>query len=546
MQFFSNLKIGSKVLLCFSVIVVISIIQGIFSTAHLKNISGGIKSTNTLTTEILIPATELKSQFRQLRIYAIRITSGYQKLIDEYESKIDTQLKETSGIIGKMQNAATDGQTAENIAAIKRDYDKYAMIFKQLYGILRDESKPFEQRISDAFAITKVEMKEIGNDADKNILDIIKREEKNLENLNQEAEAKTSPGPVIAFALIVSVLSILFSYMLSKSLGYRANRLVTATNKVADGDLTVTVSSRSRDEIGSLTTSVNTMIDHLRGVISSVIGHSETITASVEDLKKSSQGISESTSQIMNQTLAVSAASEEMAATSKEIATNCNAAALASEETKNTTQNSIDSVRATVAKIRDHSRKTEEDASIIAKLGEETKQIDTIIATIQDIANQTNLLALNAAIEAARAGEHGRGFAVVSDEVRALANRTAQSTQEINKMIKAVQDEVDVASVSFRDTVAQMEEIAAETEHLENSLDTIVSKVDDVNRQINQIAVATEEQTSTSLDMSANLQKIATLTQEVSASADNTLKATEAMSNLSDEMIEDTRKFRTE
>ncbi len=546
MQFFSNLKIGSKVLLCFSVIVVISIIQGIFSTAHLKNISGGIKSTNTLTTEILIPATELKSQFRQLRIYAIRITSGYQKLIDEYEGKIDTQLKETSGIIGKMQNAATDGQTAENIAAIKRDYDKYAMIFKQIFGILRDESKTFEQRTSDAFAITKVEMKEIGNDADKNILDIIKREEKNLENLNQEAEAKTSPGPVIAFALIVSVLSILFSYMLSRSLGYRANRLVTATNKVANGDLTVTVSSRSRDEIGSLTTSVNTMIDHLRGVISSVIGHSETITASVEDLKKSSQGISESTSQIMNQTLAVSAASEEMAATSKEIATNCNAAALASEETKNTTQNSIDSVRATVAKIRDHSRKTEEDASIIAKLGEETKQIDTIIATIQDIANQTNLLALNAAIEAARAGEHGRGFAVVSDEVRALANRTAQSTQEINKMIKAVQDEVDVASVSFRDTVAQMEEIAAETEHLENSLDTIVNKVDDVNRQINQIAVATEEQTSTSLDMSANLQKIATLTQEVSASADNTLKATEAMSNLSDEMIEDTRKFRTE
>lgn len=546
MQFFSNLKIGSKVLLCFAVIVVISIIQGIFSTTHLRDISRSMKSTNSLTTEILIPATELKSQFRQLRIYAIRITSGYQKLIDEYESKIDIQLKETAGIIGKMQNVATDAQTAENIAAVKRDYDKYAMIFKQLYGILRDESKPFEQRISDAFAITKVEMKEIGNDADKNILDIIKREEKNLENLNQEAEAKTSPGPVIAFALIVSVLSILFSYMLSRSLGYRANRLVTATNKVADGDLTVTVSSRSRDEIGSLTTSVNTMIDHLREVISSVIGHSETITASVEDLKKSSQGISESTSQIMNQTLAVSAASEEMAATSKEIATNCNAAALASEETKNTTQNSIDSVRATVAKIRDHSRKTEEDASIIAKLGEETKQIDTIIATIQDIANQTNLLALNAAIEAARAGEHGRGFAVVSDEVRALANRTAQSTQEINKMIKAVQDEVDVASVSFRDTVAQMEEIAAETEHLENSLDTIVSKVDDVNRQINQIAVATEEQTSTSLDMSANLQKIATLTQEVSASADNTLKATEAMSNLSDEMIEDTRKFRTE
>jgi methyl-accepting chemotaxis protein len=544
MQFFSDLKIRNKILLCFAVIVIIALIQGIFSTMHMKDISKSMKTANILTTELIIPATDLKSQFRQLRIYAIRITSGQPKLVEEYEIKISTQLKETGETIARIQKAAGTGQTAENIGAIKKDYEKYADIFKQLYTILRDESKPFEQRTEEAFAITKVEMKEIGNDADKNILEILKRGDKTLEKNNQEAEAKTSPAPMIAIAVIITILSLIFAQLLSKSLGSRTDRLVVAAEKVSDGDLTVEVSSKSRDEVGRLTTSINSMINSLRDIIKAMTGHSATISNSVSDLEKTSRQISESTAQILNQTIAVSAASEEMAATSKEIATNCNAAAVASEETKTTTQNSIDSVRATVAKIRDHSKKTEEDAGIIAKLGEETKQIDTIIATIQDIANQTNLLALNAAIEAARAGEHGRGFAVVSDEVRALANRTAQSTQEINKMIKAVQDEVDVASVSFRDTVQQMEEIAAETENIENTLDLIVNKVNDVNNQINQIAVATEEQTSTSMDMSSNLQKIALLTKDVSSNADSTLHATEAMAQLSEEMTADSMKFK--
>jgi methyl-accepting chemotaxis protein len=232
-----------------------------------------------------------------------------------------------------------------------------------------------------------------------------------------------------------------------------------------------------------------------------------------------------------------------MAATSKEIANNCNSAAMASEQTKETTLNSIETVRSTVSKIREHSKKTEEDASIIAKLGDETKQIDAIIATIQDIANQTNLLALNAAIEAARAGEHGRGFAVVSDEVRALANRTAQSTQEINKMIKAVQDEVSFASTSIGETVSQMEEIASETEQLEHWLDTIINQVNDVNNQINQIAVATEQQTATSNDMSQNLQKMADLTKEVSTNASDTVESASSMAKLSNEMADSAAKF---
>ncbi|MBQ8706500.1 MAG: methyl-accepting chemotaxis protein [Succinivibrionaceae bacterium] len=544
MSLFSNLKVGYKVLLCFSVIIVLTLIQGVAATANMSRLSSQVKGLNAMTTGVIIPATDLKAQFRQLRIYAIRITSGNERLLQEYDGKIKTQLKETADTIREMTRLAKDEATLSNLKDLSASLERYSSIFTRLYAILTDKSKSIEKRTEEAFAITKVDMKQVGNDADSEIMEILAREKQNFTAAGDEIERNASPWLTVSICLLCVALAVFFTLLLSKSFGSRANRLVQAANRVADCDLTVEVKSRSHDEIGNLTASIGAMIHHLRDIIAAMTGHSSTIGTAVDELERTSRTISESTSQILNQTLAVSAASEEMAATPKEIANNCNAAAVASEETKNTTHDSIESVRSTVAKIREHSRKTEEDARTIAKLGDETKQIDTIIATIQDIANQTNLLALNAAIEAARAGEHGRGFAVVSDEVRALANRTAQSTQEINKMIKAVQDEVEDANRSFAETVTQMEEIAAETEQIENSLDVIVGKVNDVNSQINQIAVATEEQTATSVDMSANLQKIAMLTKDVSANADDTLKATETMTTLSQEIIADTGKFR--
>ena len=190
----------------------------------------------------------------------------------------------------------------------------------------------------------------------------------------------------------------------------------------------------------------------------------------------------------------------------------------------------------TVQGIRQRSEKTKQDAEGVTALGQRTEQIGSIVATIQAIAAQTNLLALNAAIEAARAGEHGRGFAVVADEVRALAARTTHSTQEISDMIRTIQQEARAATESMDSSVAEMEQVAQEAEKLELTLDEILRQVNDVNLQITQIATAAEEQSATSAEISSNMTQITTVVQDMSQGAEESASSASQLARMADEM----------
>ena len=174
----------------------------------------------------------------------------------------------------------------------------------------------------------------------------------------------------------------------------------------------------------------------------------------------------------------------------------------------------MDKVRATVARIKEQSVYTREDAEKVIKLAEQSQAIGSIVATIDDIAAQTNLLALNAAIEAARAGEAGRGFAVVADEVRALASRTSQSTKEISAMVATVKADSEAATESMHNSVAQMEEMADHASELEATLNSIVQSVSNVNGQIVQIADAANQQTTATAEISTNMQGITEMAQQ--------------------------------
>ena len=211
-----------------------------------------------------------------------------------------------------------------------------------------------------------------------------------------------------------------------------------------------------------------------------------------------------------------------MVSTTSDIAKNCQEAAVNAEDSNNTTREGVAKVRLTIDAIQNQVVKSKEDAEQIRSLVDRAQKIGTIVQTIDEIASQTNLLALNAAIEAARAGEAGKGFAVVADEVRALASRTSKSTQEITSMVSQVQTEANQANESMTKSVESMDVLAQDASAIEELLNGIIDKVDVVNAQIGQIATAAEEQTAATSEISTNMQSITNSAQGFAAEVSTT------------------------
>jgi methyl-accepting chemotaxis protein len=233
-----------------------------------------------------------------------------------------------------------------------------------------------------------------------------------------------------------------------------------------------------------------------------------------------------------------------MAATSNDIAQNCHLAAEGAIRASQTALDGANVIDNTLAAIAQIAEKVQESAKTVEKLGVRGEQIGAIIETIEDIADQTNLLALNAAIEAARAGEQGRGFAVVADEVRALADRTTKATREIGEMIKAIQCETKEAVAAMEQGVYQVEKGTVEAAKSGQSLQEILQQINDVTMQVKQIAIAAEEQTATTGEISNNMQQINEVIQMTSRGAHESAVAAGQLSGNSEDLQGLVRQFR--
>lgn len=295
----------------------------------------------------------------------------------------------------------------------------------------------------------------------------------------------------------------------------------------ANGDLTHRAIVMQNDELGQMGGAFNSMLDKLQGFVSGVNDASGNLSASSQQLAAISEQTHQGVLQQQSETELVATAMNEMSATAQEVANNAASAANAALSADDQAKEGRGIVDTTINSIRALSTEVDKAAQVIQQLEEGAQDIGRVLEVIGGIAEQTNLLALNAAIEAARAGEQGRGFAVVADEVRTLAQRTQESTQEIKSMIESLQqsshEAVSVMEKGNQQTQISVEQAAKAGE----SLAAITSAVGLINEMNTQIAAAAEEQTAVAEEINSNIVRISQISGQTADGASETAASSE-------------------
>ncbi len=316
----------------------------------------------------------------------------------------------------------------------------------------------------------------------------------------------------------------------------RLNRVSAAMGRVADGDLSTTIKIFARDEIGDLGRAINRMLESMHSMVTSIKTTADQVASASTQLYATSEQIATGAEEVAAQAGTVATASEEMTCTSSEIAKNCLMAVESSKLASDSAESGAVVVQETVAEMNRIADRVKESSQTVESLGARSDQIGEIVGTIEDIADQTNLLALNAAIEAARAGEQGRGFAVVADEVRALAERTTKATKEIGAMIRAIQVETKSAVSSMEQGVQEVEQGTINAAKSGEALREILEQANSVTMQINQIATAAEQQTATTNEITNNIQQITDVVHETAKGSQESASAANQLSRLAEEL----------
>lgn len=344
----------------------------------------------------------------------------------------------------------------------------------------------------------------------------------------------------------ILALSIMLAWLVSRTVTGPIKAVVDTIRDIAqgEGDLTRRLPVLGKNEIGELSEWFNTFIGKLHGIINQVAGSSLQLASSSLELQQTTKQMTESIAQLSSQSTSLATAGEEMSATSGDIANNCHQAATNAGGATQKATEGVAVVGQSIAVMNSIAERVQNAASTVDALGVRSEQIGAIIGTIEDIADQTNLLALNAAIEAARAGEQGRGFAVVADEVRALAERTTRATKEIGEMIKAIQKETKDAVTSMEQSVSQVEQGTSHASDSGRSLQEILDIINNVTEQISQIATAAEEQTATTREISSNVMNLNDLAQQNDHALHETAVAANDVSRQAEELKDLVGQFR--
>ena len=351
---------------------------------------------------------------------------------------------------------------------------------------------------------------------------------------------------VIGVGIIALVIAILIAGLITRSI-VRPVCLASARMRdiaEGEGDLTQRLEVHGNDEVAQLGINFNKFVDRVHELVGQVAGATAQLAAAAEELSATSDETSHNVTRQQQETDQVATAMNEMTATAQEVARNAAQAADAASEADDETRTGQRVVSQTITAIRELVGEVENATDVIHRLETDSEEIGKVLDVIRGIAEQTNLLALNAAIEAARAGEQGRGFAVVADEVRTLAQRTQESTQEIQDMIERLQTGAANAVQVMGEGQKRAHSTAERAGEADGSLKAITAAVGRINEMNAQIASAAEEQTAVAEEINRNIVNISQAVNDTTQGAQHTAQASDELARLAADLQNRVGQFR--
>jgi methyl-accepting chemotaxis protein len=524
-----NMNIAPRAFLGFAFIAALVIGLSVFSVNRMALIrQATIDMESNQLPSIATLSVMLENSLR------LRITS-FRTLVNREPASLRETDARIAELIGKLQTAK------KAYAALPTGADELA-VFKQfeatLSTFLEIQAKVLElsgqDKIEDMRVLINTRMKEATDLMGAQINQLILMNTKGATDaaaLSSQQYDSANIG-IIAVSVVAVLLTILLAWLLTRSIVNPLSRAVRAAEEIAAGDLTRPIDVDGKDEAAQLLLALVTMQRNLRQTIELISGSSTQLASAAEELsavtEESSRGLQQQNNEIEQAATAVN----EMTAAVEEVARNAVSTSEASQQSNQTARQGRDRVVDTVKSIQDMTQQLQATSGLVEGLAAQGRDIGKVLDVIRSIAEQTNLLALNAAIEAARAGEAGRGFAVVADEVRALAHRTAQSTTEIEQMVAGIQTRTGDAVQSMSRNTDSTRTTLSLANSAGDALELITEAIAQINERNLVIASASEEQAQVSREVDRNLVNIRDLAAQTAAGANQTSAASHELSRL--------------
>jgi len=523
------MNIAPRAFLGFALIGALMLFLGVFALNQMSKIRAAAQDI-TLSS---VPSIRALDEFTQLTL-RLRVLS--YRLLTNREP--DVQQKTLEAFELRNQQIRTAQATYEKLIESREEraaYDEYVQLLGQYHQIeARMKSLSLANQMDQLRTLLNTELLSNSEQVNAVLTRLLDINNSMALATNQEAKDQYTLAfdLVVGLLVLATALTMLFAWLLTRSITLPISQALSAAETIAEGNLTQPVQVEGNDEAGRLLAAMAKMQTKLRDTLQRIAGSATQLASAAEELNavtdESARGLTRQNNEIEQAATAVN----EMTSAVEEVARNAVSTSEASRNATASAGDGRDLVQETVSAIERMSGDVQATATLIGDLATESRDIGKVLDVIRGLADQTNLLALNAAIEAARAGEAGRGFAVVADEVRALAHRTQQSTSEIERMIGSIQAGTEHAVNSMRNSTERAESTLNIAKGAGMSLETINSAIVEINERNLVIASAAEEQAQVAREVDRNLVNIRDLSVQSATGASQTSAASSELSRL--------------